>query len=69
MLILAGAGPPREVMTEVMQVVGDITPLRYVILSLQDPWLGFGWNQKASLIVIGIMLGASLLSVRFFRWE
>jgi len=69
MLILAGAGPPREVMTEVMQVVGDITPLRYVILLLQDPWLGFGWNQKASLIVIGVMLGASLLSVRFFRWE
>ncbi len=69
MLILAGAGPPREVMTEAMQIIGDITPLRYVILSLQDPWLGFGWNVKASLIVCGIMLLASLLSVRFFKWE
>ena len=69
MLILAGAGPPREVMTEAMQIIGDITPLRYVILSLQDPWLGFGWNVKASIIVCGIMLLASLLSVRFFQWE
>lgn len=69
MLILAGAGPPREVMTEAMHIIGDITPLRYVILSLQDPWLGFGWNVKASLIVCGIMLLASLLSVRFFKWE
>jgi ABC-2 type transport system permease protein len=69
MLILAGAGPPREVMTEAMQKIGDITPLRYVILSIQDPWLGFGWNIKASLIVTGIMLVASLISVRFFQWD
>ena len=69
MLILAGAGPPPEVMTEAMRLIGDITPLKYVILSLQDPWLGLGWNLKASLIVASIMLGAALLSVRFFRWE
>lgn len=69
MLILAGAGPPREVMTKAMQVVGDIAPLRYVILSLQDPWLGLGWNQNASIIVGGVMVGSALLSARFFRWE
>ena len=69
MLILAGAGPPREVMTEVMQIIGDITPLRYAILSLQDPWLGLGWNQNASIIVSGVMVGSALLSVFFFRWE
>ncbi len=69
MLILAGAGPPREVMTEAMRIIGDIMPLRYVILSLQDPWLGFGWNVKASFIVFGILLVTSLLSVRFFQWD
>ena len=69
MLILAGAGPPREVMTPVMQTIGDITPLRYVILLLQDPWLGFGWNVKSSIIMLGILIAASLISVRFFRWN
>lgn len=69
MMILSGAGPPREVMTEVMHWIADSTPLRYVILILQDPWLGFGWNTPASLVVAGIMLVAILLSARFFRWE
>jgi ABC-2 type transport system permease protein len=69
MMMLAGAGPPREVMTAVMRGVGDATPLRYVVVLLQDPWLGFGWNWTVFLIVMGIMVVASLLSLRFFRWE
>ena len=56
-------------MTEVMQLIGDIAPLRYVILMLQDPWLGFGWDMKSFLIVAGIAIVAALVSVRIFRWE
>lgn len=69
MIFLAGAGPPREVMTEPMRWVGDATPLRYVIVLLQDPWLGFGWNMGYFLVVMGIMVVGTLLSIRFFRWE
>lgn len=69
MMILGGAGPPREVMTPVMRGVGDATPLRYVIVLLQDPWLGFGWNWTFFGIVMGIMALATLLSHRLFRWE
>ena len=69
MLILGGAGPPPEVLTGAMQFIGKIVPLRYAILTLQDPWLGFGWNVSASLIQGGILVVATLLSVRFFRWE
>ena len=69
MLILGGAGPPREVMTEAMRIIGDITPLRHVILAVQDPWLGLGWNVNAMLIMFGIIAGSTLLSIRFFRWE
>ena len=43
--------------------------MRYVILMLQDPYLGFGWRTSASLIVAGITVVAALLSARFFRWE
>lgn len=69
MMILGGAGPPPEVLTGAMGVIGDITPLRQVIITLQDPWLGFGWNGIASLIVAGVTLAATLLSTRFFKWE
>jgi ABC-2 type transport system permease protein len=69
MMILGGAGPPPEVLTGAMSVVGDITPMRHVILMLQNPWLGFSWHTSASLITAGITVAAALLAARFFRWE
>jgi ABC-2 type transport system permease protein len=69
MMILGGAGPPPEVLTGAMDIVGQITPLRHVIIILQDPYLGFGWNVQASLIVAGITVVATALAARFFRWE
>jgi ABC-2 type transport system permease protein len=69
MMILGGAGPPPEVLTGAMDTVGKITPLRHVILMLQDPALGFGWNTNASLITAGVTVVAATLATRFFRWE
>jgi ABC-2 type transport system permease protein len=69
MMILGGAGPPPEVLTGAMDIVGKITPLRHVIIMLQDPSLGFGWNQNASLIVVGVTMVLTGLAYRFFRWE
>jgi hypothetical protein len=36
---------------------------------VQNPWLGFAWNWTDTLIVLGITVGAALISLRFFRWE
>lgn len=69
MFLLSGAGPPRDVLTGAMKVVGAVLPLTHVIAVLQDPWLGFGWNMAASLIVAGILLGSVALSFALFRWE
>jgi ABC-2 type transport system permease protein len=69
MMILGGAGPPPEVMTGVMQVIGEITPLHWVIYMLQNPWLGFEWHTTASLITTGITVVSALLAAKFFRWE
>jgi ABC-2 type transport system permease protein len=69
MMILGGAGPPREVMSKVMNYVGDATPIWYVIQLLQEPWLGFGWQVNASLIVGGITITATALTVKFFKWD
>jgi ABC-2 type transport system permease protein len=69
MMILGGAGPPPEVLTGAMQVIGEITPLHWVIYMLQNPWLGFSWYTNASLIVAGITVVSAGLAARFFRWE
>jgi hypothetical protein len=55
-----------------MGFIGDITPLRYVILTLQNAWLpgpGFDWYTSASLVTVGITVVSALLAARFFRWE
>jgi ABC-2 type transport system permease protein len=69
MMILGGAGPPMEVMSTAMQFIGNITPLHWVIYTLQNPWLGFDWHTSASLIVVGITVVSAGLGARFFRWE
>lgn len=69
MLLLSGAGPPRDVMTTVMKQVGNVMPLTHVTILLQDPWLGFGWNMAEFGIVAGIAIVCAVLSWRFFRWE
>ncbi|MGD1118397.1 MAG: ABC transporter permease [Dehalococcoidales bacterium] len=69
MMILGGAGPPPEVLKGAMGIIGDITPLRHVILMLQNPYLGFGWHVSASLITVGVTVVSAGLAARFFRWE
>lgn len=67
MLMIAGAGPPPEVLTDATRAVADATPLRHVILLVQDPWLGFGWNVRETLIVLAWLLGSTLLAGLLLR--
>ena len=69
MMFVGGAGPPPEVLSDVLFNIGRIVPLKHVILVLQDPWLGIGWNVVASGVVAAFGVVAALLSFRFFRWE
>ncbi len=61
-MILGGAGPPPEALPTAMRVVGDITPIRHVILLIQDAWLGFGWNWTETGIVLAFGAGSLLLA-------
>ena len=69
MMMLGGAGPPSEVLPDTLRTIGDVLPVHWVILLIQDPWLGFGWNNDALLITLGYFIVAAGLSIRFFRWE
>jgi ABC-2 type transport system permease protein len=69
MMMLGGAGPPRGVMTDVMRWAGEALPLTHVVLTLQDPWLGLGWDWQATAIVLGVTLAAIIITARYFRWD
>ena len=69
MFYLGGAGPPFDVMSTFLLRVADATPLKHAVFLMQDVWLGFGWNWTAFGAVIGCLIVAVLLAIRFFRWE
>lgn len=69
MMIVGGAGPPPEVLSDAMRGIGIATPMWHVIVVLQEPWLGFGWDWAEFGVVAGIGLVSAALSLRFFRWE
>ncbi|MBI2853689.1 MAG: ABC transporter permease [Chloroflexi bacterium] len=69
MMFVAGAGPPPEVLSQTLRDVAKVMPLSHIVVLLQDPWLGFGWNNARFLIAAGFLAAGALLSVKFFRWE
>jgi ABC-2 type transport system permease protein len=69
MMMLGGAGPPRGVLTDVMRWVSDTLPFTHVVLTLQDPWLGVGWDASASLVVVAATAAAVAVTARYFRWD
>jgi ABC-2 type transport system permease protein len=69
MMLLSGAGPPPEVMTGPMRVIGDVLPLTPAIRLLQNVWLGFAWEWQPLIVVTAVLLAAAALAVRSFRWE
>lgn len=68
MLMVGGAGPPPEVLTGVMGIVGDLTPLHHAIRALQDGWLNLD-PGNAWPIVAGLTVVSAAAAVYFFRWE
>lgn len=68
MMMMGGAGPPREVLNDSLELVSDATPLWYAVQMLQGPWLSL--DPGGSWWVFGTLAVASTaLGVRFFRWE
>jgi ABC-2 type transport system permease protein len=68
LLILGGAGPPPEVLTGAMGVIGDASLLRQAIEVMQDGWLGLD-PGRSWLIVAAVAVLAGVLALGLFRWE
>jgi ABC-2 type transport system permease protein len=68
-LLLAGAGPPPEVLPDALRTIGEWLPLSFVVQTLQEPWLSGGWALRESVIAAAIALVSGVIAVRAYRWE
>ncbi len=67
MFLLAGAGPPPDVMSSGMRAISDVLPLTWVVRSLQGPWLGndLEWMYPGILAIMLVLVTG--ISIRLFR--
>ena len=68
MLMVGGAGPPREVLTGAMGHVSDATPLWYAVQMMHQPWLGLD-PGPSWWVFTGIAVTSGGLALLLFRWE
>lgn len=67
MMMVGGGGPPPEVVGDVLRDVGAFTPLKNLVVAVQDPWLGHGTNWTELGLLTGILAAAAALAVPALR--
>jgi ABC-2 type transport system permease protein len=71
MLILSGAGWPRELMPTTIQKISAFLPLTYVVNLLRGLWEGEAWGMHIldAAVLSGMLILGIIISVKTFRWE
>jgi ABC-2 type transport system permease protein len=71
MIYLSGATIPKEIMSAGMREFIRLNPLTHVVNLLQGLWKGEDWSQhQAELIILSaVLVVASIVAVKVFRWE
>ncbi len=67
MMMVSGSGPPPEVLNSLLRGVAELTPLKHLIIAVQDPWLGRGVNWAQLGILAALLVGAAALAVPALR--
>jgi ABC-2 type transport system permease protein len=69
MIFLSGAVIPRHALSTSMRRIGELLPLAPVVTTLQDAWSGAGISIAALATLAAMVVVASAVGVRVFRWE
>jgi len=71
MMFLSGASLPLELLSPGLRQVADFIPLTYVVRLMRGLWFGDPWTSlRFDVIVLSVILiVATTLSARFFRWQ
>jgi len=69
MMFISGTSAPLDLLPDWMLALGKALPLYHVVISLVDPWNGFGTNVVQLVIVGGIGTATALMAAGLFKWE
>ena len=69
MIFLCGAVIPRHALSTSMRRIGELLPLAPVVTTLRDAWSGAGISIVALATLAAMVVVASAVGVRVFRWE
>jgi ABC-2 type transport system permease protein len=69
MIFLSGAVLPRRALSASMRRIGELLPLAPVVTALQDAWSDAGISIVPMAAPTTIIMVASAVGVRIFRWE
>lgn len=71
MMFLSGASLPLELLPSGLRHAADFIPLTYVVQLMRGLWFGDPWAGLLLSVAVltGILVVATALSVRFFRWQ
>jgi ABC-2 type transport system permease protein len=67
--LLSGAAPPRAVLPSAVRDAGELNPLAHVVIAIQDPWFGYGWNGEKLLVLALVTVAAVAIGLWRFRWD
>jgi ABC-2 type transport system permease protein len=69
MMFISGTSAPLSDLPAWMLALGKALPLYHVVVSLVDPWNGYGASLLQMTIVGGIGLATTLMAAALFTWE
>jgi ABC-2 type transport system permease protein len=69
MMFISGTSAPLDLLPAWMLALGKALPLYHVVISLVDPWNGFGVSLLQLTIVGGIGVATALMAAALFEWE
>ena len=69
MMFISGTSAPLDLLPDWMLALGKALPLYHVVITLVDPWNGFGNAVVQLVIVAGIGTATALMAAGLFKWE
>jgi ABC-2 type transport system permease protein len=69
LLFFAGVYFPREVMSDGLRQISDLTPSGAAVQALGDAWAGRSASASSLLVMAAFAIVTALVAIRFFRWE
>ncbi len=69
MMFLSGTDGPLDLLPGWLLDIGKALPLYHLVQALESPWNAGGFNGMEILVVLAVGFGATLASLRVFRWE